>query len=106
MNHQLRTLAALRMSLVRGLGLRSSNALIRQFKTPEAVLDAGLSQLEANGIPPDIAEDLLSARALERAEQEWRKAESLGIRILDILHPEYPPLLREIYDPPVILYIK
>jgi len=43
---------------------------------------------------------------MERAEQEWRKAESLGVRILDILHPEYPPLLREIFDPPVILYIK
>src|SRR4029453_5122133 len=29
-----------------------------------------------------------------------------GIRILDILHPEYPSLLREIFDPPAILYIR
>jgi DNA processing protein len=101
-----RTIAILRMSLVRGLGLRSSNALIRQFKTPEAVLDAGRPQLEAAGIPPEVADDLMSPKSQERAEQEWAKAGSLGIRILDILHPDYPPLLREIFDPPVILYIK
>jgi len=94
------------MSLVRGLGIRSSNALIRHFKTPEAVLDASRPQLEAAGIPQEVLEDLLSRRALERAEQEWKKAEDLGIRILDILHPEYPPLLREIFDPPLILYIR
>jgi len=94
------------MALVRGLGLRSSNTLIRHFKSPEAVLDAGQSQLEAHGIPPEVADDLLSARAAERAEQEGEKAGDLGIRILDILHSEYPPLLREIFDPPIILYIK
>ena len=106
MELQKRTIATLRMSLVRGLGLRSSNALIRQFKTPEAVLDAGLTQLEAAGIPPEVAGDLMSPKSQERAEKEWQLAGSLGIRILDILHPEYPPLLREIFDPPVILYIK
>src|SRR5207237_10061171 len=30
----------------------------------------------------------------------------LGVRILDILDPEYPSLLREIFDPPIILYIR
>jgi len=94
------------MSLVRGLGLRSNNALIRHFKSPQAVLDAGRNHLEAQGIPPEVVGDLLSAKAAERAEQEWSKAETLGIRILDILHPEYPPLLREIFDPPIVLYIK
>ena len=106
METQRRTLITLRMALVRGLGLRSSNALIRHFKTPEAVLDAGRPQLEAHGIPPEVADDLLSPKSAERAEQEWNKAARLGIRILDILHPEYPPLLREIFDPPIILYIK
>lgn len=106
MDTRQQTLSTLRLALVRGLGLRSSNALIRHFKTPGAVLDAGGSQLEALGIPPEVIADLLSPRAAERAEQEWEKASRLGIRILDILHPEYPPLLREIFDPPIILYIK
>src|SRR5215471_764014 len=53
-----RSLAALRMALVRGLGLRSSAALLRHFKTPEAIFDSSVSELEAHGIPPDIATDL------------------------------------------------
>jgi DNA processing protein len=53
-----------------------------------------------------VADDLLSPRSRERADEEWQKAAGLGVRILDILHPEYPGLLREIFDPPVILYIR
>src|SRR5262245_61220476 len=101
-----RTKAILRMALVRGLGLRSANALIRHFKDPEAILGSTREGLEAHGIPPEVAEDLLSAKSRERADAEWTKADALGICILDILHPEYPSLLREIFDPPVILYRK
>jgi DNA processing protein len=105
-NESNRTLAALRIALVRGLGVRSANVLVRHFKTPEAVLDARRSELEAHAIPPDVVDDLLSSRSAERAVQELARAQQLGVRILDILDPEYPPLLREVYDPPIILYIK
>src|SRR5436189_1672691 len=100
------TKAALRMFLVRGLGLRSANNLIRHFKHPEAVLEANRDELEAQGIPPEIADDLLSPKSAERAEQEWAKAEELGVKIVDILDPVYPPLLREIFDPPIVLYLR
>jgi DNA processing protein len=96
----------LRMSLVRGLGLRTANSLLCHFRSPEAVLDSRREELEAQGVPPEVADDLLSPRSAERAEEEWDKAQTLGVRILDILHPEYPGLLREVYDPPIILYIK
>jgi DNA processing protein len=106
MENVVRTKAALRMALVRGLGLRSVHQLLREFKTPEAVLDCRREELEAHGLPRDVAEDLLSAHALDRAEEEWQKAEQLGVRILDLLHADFPPLLREVYDPPLILYIR
>jgi len=94
------------MFLVRGLGLRSANNLIRHFKHPEAVLEANRDELEAQGIPPEIADDLLSSKSAQRAEQEWAKAEELGVKIVDILDPVYPPLLREIFDPPIVLYLR
>src|SRR5262249_36949054 len=50
--------------------------------------------------------DLFSRKSAERAEQEWQRAAELGVDIVDILDPAYPPLLREIFDPPVILYIR
>src|SRR5262245_51981742 len=98
-----RTMTMLRMAMVRGLGLRSANALIQRFKTPKAVLDAGRDELEVY-LPPEVADDLLSPKSAERAEQEWKKAEELGVRIIDILHSDYPPLLREIFDPPGTVY--
>src|SRR4051794_493959 len=106
MENSARTKAALRMFLVRGLGLRSSNALIKHFKDPERVLDAKTKQLEAHGVPPEVGEALLSPKSAERAEEEWQRAAALGVRILDITDAAYPPMLREIFDPPIILYIR
>src|SRR5437867_9634999 len=98
--------AALRLFLVRGLGLRSANALIKQFKKPEQVFEANSDELEALGIPSEIAEDILSPKSAERAEIEAEKAGKLGITIIDILDARYPPLLREIFDPPIVLYLR
>ena len=106
MNENARTQAALRLTLVRGLGVRSANLLVRHFKSPEAVLDSRRDELEAHGIPPEVADDLLGAKSAERSREEWDRANQLGVRILDLLDPEYPPLLREVYDPPIILYIR
>ena len=64
--------------------------------------------------PDDFAE-LLSAPALQQlksgaarraAEQELRKAGTLGIRLIGLDDPEYPAALRAIYDPPLVLYVK
>lgn len=96
----------LRIALVRGMGNRTIHSLLCRFRMPDAILDCRREELEANGVPPEVADDLLSPRSADRAFEEWKKAETLGIRILDILDPDYPSLLREIYDPPAILYIR
>src|SRR3954471_23422611 len=106
MENTARTKAALRMFLVRGLGLRSANTLIRHFKDPERVFDSTRNELEAQGVPPEVADAVLSPKSAERAEEEMEKAAALGVRIVDITDPAYPPLLREIFDPPIILYIR
>ena len=94
------------MFLVRGLGLRSANLLIKHFKDPAAAFDSNSNELEALGIPPEVADDALSPKSAERAEQEWERAQALGITIIDILDAAYPPLLREIFDPPIVLYLR
>jgi DNA processing protein len=94
------------MFLVRGLGLRSANTLIKHFKVPERVFDSNRNELEALGVPPEVADDLSSAKSAERMEEEFERAQRLGVAILDILDPAYPPLLREIFDPPIVLYVR
>jgi DNA processing protein len=106
MNDDARRKAALRMFLVRGLGLRAANLLLKHFKTAEAVFDSGTHEVEAFGVPPDVAEDLFSPKSAERAELEWSRAASLGVQIVDIQDAGYPPLLREIFDPPIVLYTR
>ena len=39
-------------------------------------------------------------------ELEWRRATDLGVKIIDLQEPGYAPLLREIFDSPIILYIR
>jgi DNA processing protein len=94
------------MFLVRGLGLRSANTLIKHFKEPERVFDSNRHELEALGVPPEVADDLLSPKSAERMEQEFERGLQLGVTILDIQDPAYPPLLREIFDPPIVLYVR
>jgi DNA processing protein len=94
------------MFLVSGLGLRAANALIKHFKEPKSVFDSRRDELAALGVPPEVADDVLSPRSAERAQEEWDRAESLGVRIIDILDSAYPPLLREIFDPPIVLYVR
>jgi len=101
-----RAKAALRMFLVRGLGLRSANLLIKEFKQPECVFELSRSDLDAHGIPSEVADDLLSFKSRDRAAAEWDRAEKLGVRIVDILDSSFPPLLREIFDPPIVLYLR
>ena len=98
--------AALRLFLVRGLGLRSANALIKHFQTADRVFDSSRRELETLGLPPEVADDALSPKSAERAEAEAEKAAKLGVTIIDIPDPRYPPLLREIFDPPVVLYLR
>src|SRR5688572_4410228 len=85
MNDLTRRKAALRMFLVRGLGLRSANALLKHFKAPELVFDSNRQEVEAHGVPPEVADDLFSSKSAERAEQEWLRAQELGVTIVDIL---------------------
>ena len=55
------------MFLVRGLGLRSANLLIKHFKEPERAFDSTRNELEALGVPPEVADALTRAGAPQHA---------------------------------------
>ena len=44
------------------------------------------------------------SRAL--AQEDFKTAQRQGIKIVTLFDPDYPPLLREIYDPPLILFYR
>lgn len=96
----------LALALTQGLGPTRIKKLIDQFGTAERVFQASLTELEATGMRAVSAQSLATGKSLELAQQECAKASEAGARIIALSDPEYPVRLKEIYDPPVILFVK
>jgi DNA processing protein len=87
-----------------GIGPASFHQLLEQFRDPADVLNASSRQLQQFGLPDSSIDALRhpDSRAIER-DLEWQAQP--GNRILTCRDPDYPALLREISDPPPLLYI-
>ncbi len=94
------------LALVPQLGARLEARLLRAFGSPDGVFHASLTELEAQRIPAPAAQAIFSKKPLKDAEKELKEVAKLGARLLHWDEPEYPARLREIYDPPPLLYVK
>jgi len=61
---------------------------------------------KVEGIGDEIARKILSLSDGKAAEQELERAQKLGVQVLTIEDRDYPFLLKQIYDPPIVLYVK
>ena len=96
----------LALTLTPGLGPTRAKRLVEFFGGAEAVFKATLTELEAAGLPAQAAQALATGHSLELAQDESAKAATAGIRCITIDDPEYPERLRQIYDPPLVLYVR
>ncbi|MGA8539097.1 MAG: DNA-processing protein DprA [Terriglobales bacterium] len=96
----------LALSLTPGLGPTRIRKLTEHFGTAERVFHASLTELEATGMQVVSAQSIATGKSLELAQQECAKVVEAGARIISLSDPEYPARLKEIYDPPVILFVK
>ncbi|HLI33908.1 MAG TPA: DNA-processing protein DprA [Terriglobia bacterium] len=96
----------LALGQIEGLGARGVHSLVQRFSSPQAVYAAPLTELEGCGLAARVARDISAQKGLKEAEQEIQKAEKLGIRLVTPSIEAYPPLLRQIADPPLALYVK
>ena len=95
------------LSLVPGVGSVLFKRLLDQFKTPEAVFRATLRDLlSVEGIGKRVAEEILKGPAEKKTERELRLVKEAGGSLLTIADEHYPLRLREIYDPPPLLYLR
>jgi len=93
----------LALALTPGLGPRLAGKLLTEFATPEAVSAASLTALEAQHLPAAVAQAIHLRQPLSAAAKEL--AQAAGVRLLTWDEPEYPERLREICDPPPLLYV-
>ena len=102
MNANLRDWIAL--SLVAGIGSRTAGQLLERFGSPTDIFAASRAELQALGLEDETIDRLHSEEPRRQAEVELRKLARLGAEALTLEDPRYPPLLRRIYDPPIVLY--
>ena len=94
------------LALTPGLGARTAGKLLREFGSPDAIFNASLTALEAQRLPAAVAQALHSRRPLSDAAKELAQVQAAGCRLLTWDEPQYPARLREIYDPPPLLYVR
>jgi DNA processing protein len=96
---------SLRLSLVSGVGPLLRKALLERFSSPAAVLAAAKDELQCvDGIGPKIAARIVAARDEIDAEAELQLAAENGIDVLTDTDSDYPHLLKQIHDPPGVLF--
>jgi DNA processing protein len=96
----------LALKLIPGLGTRSAGKLIARFRTPQAVFRASRTELEGAGLSGALAQSIASGCSFEDAVAQQEKMAETATVLVTIGDPSYPPLLREIFDPPVLLFAR
>lgn len=98
---------AVRLSLISGVGPRLRKALLEEFGTAAAVLSAAPSDLRrVQGIGPELTRRIAVAREDIDVQAELDLCAANGIAILSECDPAYPRALKEIHDPPGILFVR
>src|SRR5579872_81665 len=94
------------LTLVPGLGTRNAGKLIARFRTPQAVFRASRTELEGAGVSGAVAQSIASGCSFEDAVVQQEKMLESGTVAVTMTDPRYPAQLREIYDPPVMLFAR
>lgn len=94
------------LNAVKGLGPVRIKQLLSHYESPEAVFKESSSGLKKAGLLPDGIGQIHNPKLLQWAQEQLDKAQKQHIHILTLADDEYPPLLREIFAPPPVLYIK
>jgi DNA processing protein len=97
----------LALHLIPRLGNIGFKNLLEKFKDPEHVFQAGLSDLTSvEGVRPTMARKILGREYTTDPEDYLKQVQKHQARIILYSDSAYPHALRQIHDPPMVLYIK
>jgi DNA processing protein len=99
--------ALVALNLLEGVGPVRVRQLLEHFGDAPAILQASASQLlQVRGIGEDTAKAIASWNESVDLEGELKRIADFGCHVLIQSDDAYPASLREIYDPPIVLYVK
>jgi DNA processing protein len=99
-------LAWLALALSPGLGPKRILDAMKQLDAPGQVLSLPLTALEGLRFPAEAAQFIFDGKARAAAEAEWVRVTTQGAALVTYGCREYPERLKEIYDPPPVLWVR
>lgn len=95
------------LSLIKNLGSKRKQILLEKYKTPEAIYNLTEKELiEIQGIGKNLINNILDKKIRNEIDKHISYMKQQNIEIISIVDKEYPNNLKQIYDPPITLYIK
>jgi DNA processing protein len=99
--------AILQLSLIPGVGPRTYQSLVDHFGSPEQAVAAAPSEWRhVPGVGPKLVRAMVESRRTLDIAAELQLCHTAGVKLLVAGDESYPPLLREIHDPPALLYVR
>lgn len=94
------------LSLAPGLGPVRIRRLVEAFGDAEQAWRASEIELVQAGLDRRAVEGIVASRKKWEPERVWERLQALGARVVTLGDASYPELLREIPDPPPVLYYR
>jgi DNA processing protein len=93
-------------NLVKGIGAVRLKGLLEFFGSLELAWQAPADALVNAGLPPKIVETLLTVRRQVDLPRIWDRLQTQGIQVMTWEDDLYPRRLKEIDQPPPVLYVR
>ena len=99
-------LAWLALTLAPGLGPKRILDAAREIGEASRIFELPLTALEGLRFPAEAAQFIFDGKGRRAAEEEWARVAAQGATIVSFACAEYPERLKEIYDPPPVLWVR
>ncbi len=93
-------------NLVKGIGSARMRSLLNAFGSAENAWKAPIEALENAGLSSRLVENLSQLRASDTVELAWEDIQKKNIQVLTWEDEDYPRRLKEIDQPPPVLYLR
>src|SRR3954471_21186971 len=101
------TEALVALNMIGHVGPVRVRQLLDQFGDAPSILQASRDKLmRAQGVGPEVAEAIANWENTIDLPSELKRIQDFGCHVLTQTDEAYPELLRQIYDPPIVLYVK
>lgn len=88
------------------IGAARLTRLYNYFHSMKEAWQASFSELQRAGLDENIIHDFLAKKMDIDPDREWEKLEKENIKVITVNDEHYPKLLKEIWNPPAILYYR